>query len=54
MDNVVNLVKSMSIRGGLDAARLSNKNDQNEVANPVGGDTDVRLKCAVGQKQITV
>ena len=36
MDNLVDLVKNMSISGGLDASRLSNEDDENKLANPVG------------------
>ena len=36
MDNLVDLVKSMSISGGLDASRLSNKDDENKLTDPVG------------------
>ena len=36
MDNLVDLVKNMSISGGLDTSRLSNKDDENKLANPVG------------------
>ena len=36
MDNLVDLVKNMSISGGLDISRLSNKDDENKLANPVG------------------
>ena len=36
MDNLVNLVKNMSISGGLDESRLSNKDDENKLADPVG------------------
>ena len=36
MDNLVDLVKNMSISGGLDASRLSNKDDENKLADPVG------------------
>ena len=36
MDNLVELVKNMSISGGLDASRLSNEDDENKSANPVG------------------
>ena len=36
MDNLVDLVKNMSISGGLDASRLSNKDDENKLADPDG------------------
>ena len=36
MDNLVDLVKNLSISGGLDASRLSNKDDENKLADPVG------------------
>ena len=36
MDNLVDLVKNMSISGGLDTSRLSNKDYENKLANPVG------------------
>ena len=36
MDNLVDLVKNVSINNGLDPSRLSNKNDENKLANPVG------------------
>ena len=36
VDNLVDLVKNMSISGGLDAIRLSNKDAENKLANPVG------------------
>ena len=36
MDNLVDLVKSMSISGGLDASRLSNNDDENKLTDPVG------------------
>ena len=42
MDNLVDLAKSMSVSGVLDTSRLSNKDDDNKLANPVGGDTNVR------------
>ena len=49
VDNLVNFVKNMSISGGLDASGLSNKDDENKLANAVGE------KCGtVGQKQITI
>ena len=35
MDNLVDLVKNLSINGGLDASRLSNEDDENKLANPV-------------------
>ena len=36
MDNLVDLVKNMSLSGGLYASRLSNKDDENKLADPVG------------------
>ena len=36
MDNLVDLVKNMSISGGLGASILSNKDYENKLANPVG------------------
>ena len=36
MDNLVELVKNISISGGLDASGLSNEDDENKLANPVG------------------
>ena len=50
MDNLVDLVKNLSVSSGLDASRLSNKDDENKLADPVGV-TLTSDKCnAVGQK----
>ena len=35
MDNLVNFVKNLSLSGGLDASKLSNKDDENKLADPV-------------------
>ena len=35
MDNLVDLVKNLSLSGGLDASKLSNKDDENKLADPV-------------------
>ena len=35
MENLLDLFKNMSVSGGLDASRLSNKEDKNKLANPV-------------------
>ena len=36
MDNLTDLVKNMSISGGLDANRLSNEDDEDKLVNPAG------------------